>query len=149
MKSNFRKAPTIMRSSTLWQLLLVGTALVAAPLAALAQTAKDAPPPTLQKLDEGEAPAITIRKPEPGNKTTETREQGVVTDVKVQTGKSSYHLIQNPGPGNAAPGDAQSSRVRAAQFNVHEFDLGRKKKGDKQAEDLNAGDLPPPPPEKK
>ena len=120
--------------------IILGTVLVTAPAIVQAQAPKAAPP-TMQKLEEGEAPAVTIRAPgtpgtfgTPGTpgapksskKITEKREQGVVTEVQVQSGKSNYRLKQSAGAGNAAAGDAQSNTVRAAQFTIKEFDLGRK-----------------------
>ena len=103
-------------------------------------------PPKMEKLEEGEAPAITIRKPDTEKKITEKREKGKVTEVKVQTGKSTYYLKPNEAPGNAVPGDAQSNENRGAQWSVHEFDLGRKKKAVKQPADVPAEPIPPTPP---
>ena len=98
----------------------------------------------MQRLEEGEAPAVTIRKSDSGKKVTEKREQGVVTEVQVQSGKSSYKLKQSAGAGNAAPGDAQSNSVRAAQFTIKEFDLGRKPV-EEAKEDTSLQPAPPPP----
>ena len=105
-------------------------------------------PSKLEKLEDGEVPAVIIRKPDTEKKITEKREQGKVTEVKVQTGKSTYYLKPNDAAG-ALPGDAQSNENRGAQWSVHEFDLGRKKKGVKQAADIPAEPVPPVPPSAK
>ena len=119
---------------------------LAAPLCH-AQAAKPASvPPNLEKLEEGSAPDITIRKPETNTRTVEKREQGVVTDVQVQSGKSNYHVKQGAGAGNAAPGDAQSNTIRAPQWQIKEFDWGRKKKAVQTDEQSAPVDAPPPPP---
>ena len=98
----------------------------------------------MQRLEEGETPAITIRKSDSGKKVTEKREQGVVTEVQVKSGKSNYKLKQSAGAGNAAAGDAQSNSVRAAQFTIKEFDLGRKP-AEEVKEDTSLQPAPPPP----
>jgi hypothetical protein len=111
-----------MPTSKLWPFLAVCVAAVAAPLTASAQQAAAAPPPPkLEKLEEGEAPAITIRKQGGEKKVTEKREKGKVTEVKVQSGKNTYYLKPNDQPGSAQPGDAESSANRAAQWQVLEF----------------------------
>lgn len=112
-------------------LILVGSVFAALPAVTQAQASKPVPP-TMQRLEEGEAPAVTIRKSDGGKKVTEKREQGVVTEVQVQSGKSNYKLKQSAGAGNAAAGDAQSNTVRAAQFTVKEFDFGRKPVAEKK-----------------
>ena len=123
--------------------IILGTVLATAPVIVQAQAPKAAPP-TMQKLEEGEAPAVTIRTPNSRKKITEKREQGVVTEVQVQTGKSNYRLKQSAGAGNAAAGDAQSNTVRAAQFTIKEFDLGRKPTAEKK-DDGSLQPAPPPP----
>jgi hypothetical protein len=117
-------SPIIMRTFKLWSTVMVCIAAVAAPLSAAAQQAPqsaDATPPKLEKLEEGEAPAITIRKQEGERKITEKREQGKVTEVKVQSGKSTYYLKSNEPAGSALPGDTESSSMRAPQWQVLEF----------------------------
>ena len=106
-------------------------------------------PAKLEKLEEGDVPAVIIRKPDTEKKITEKREQGKVTEVKVQTGKSTYYLKPNEPAGAALPGDAESNENRGAQWSVHEFDLGRKKKGLKQAAEVPVEPIPPAPPSAK
>jgi hypothetical protein len=115
----------------------------AANSAAAPASPPSAAPPKMEKLEEGEAVTIT---PKPGTekKITEKREQGKVTEVKVQSGKSSYTMKPNVPAGNAVVGDAQSSAIRAPQWEVMEFDLGQKRK--KQAEEAAAAAAPAPPP---
>lgn len=113
-----------MRKFKLWSIVSVCLAALVAPLPAAAQQAKpavDGTPPKLEKLEEGEAPAITIRKPEGERKITEKRSQGKVKEVKVQSGKSTYYLKPNEPVGSALPGDAESSSMRAPQWQVLEF----------------------------
>lgn len=111
-----------MRNPKLWSLLAVSLAAFAAPLTANAQQpAVVPPPPKLEKLDEGESPAITIRKQGGEKKITEKREQGKVKEVKVQSGKSTYYLKPNDQAGSALPGDAESNATRAPQWQVLEF----------------------------
>ena len=92
----------------------------------LRERAEAPPPPQLERLEEGAAPAVTIPgggQPERG--ITEKREQGRVTEVEVRTGRSTYVVKPlNPG-GSALPGDTQANTNRAAQFKVKEFDLSR------------------------
>jgi hypothetical protein len=136
-----------MRTSTSTLFTLLLTVFLTTPAITQAQTSKAAPP-TMQRLEEGETPAITIRKSDSGKKVTEKREQGVVTEVQVQSGKSNYKLKQSAGAGNAAAGDAQSNTVRAAQFTIKEFDLGRKP-AEEVKEDTSLQPAPPPPATKK
>lgn len=99
------------------------------PLLASAQQAPASapPPPRLEKLEEGEAPAITIRKPGNEAEITEKRAPGgKVTEIKVRSGNSTYYLKPNDPAGSALPGDTESNSIRAAQWPVGEFDLGRK-----------------------
>lgn len=111
-----------MRNPKLWPLVTVCVAAFAAPLPASAQQSATAPPPPqLEKLEEGDAAAITIRKPGSEKKITEKREQGKVKEVKVQSGKSTYYLKPNDPAGSALPGDAESNATRAAQWQVLEF----------------------------
>lgn len=117
-------------------------AACAIPLLAAAQQAPT--PPRLEKLEEGEAPAITIRKPDSERKVTEKRVQGKVTEVKVQSGKSKYTLKPNAPAGSALPGDAQSNVTRPPQWQVKEFDMGRVKQ--QQAQQAGAASTPVPPP---
>lgn len=113
-----------MRTPTSRSFLAAGALAALLPLAAAAQT-QAPPPPQLEKLEEGPEPSITIRKDEgQRSKVTEKKEGGKVTEVKVQSGKSTYYLKPNEQPGNAQPGDAQSTANRPAQWKVMEFDLG-------------------------
>ena len=114
----------------------------------LSAQAVDQTPPNLQKLDEGSSNDVTIRQPNKKTRTIEKRKQGVVTDVEVHTGKSTYHLKQDAGAGNAMSGDAQSTHLHPAQFQIHEFDLFGKKET-KVVESAATADVPPPPPVKK
>lgn len=135
----------IMRSFKVrvWPIAGLCVAVFATPLLASAQqAAKDAPPPKMEKLEESEAPAVMIRKPSSEQKATEKREKGKVTQVKVQSGKSTYYLKPNDQPGSALPGDTESSTMRAPQWQVMEFDFTRRK--DVKEADTGAALAPPP-----
>ena len=108
-------------TTKLWTIVALCAGAYAMPLFAHAQDAATPPPPTLEKLEEGEPPAVTIRKPEGEKKITEKRKQGKIKEVKVQSGKSTYYLKPNEPIGSALPGDAQSSTNRGAQWEVLEF----------------------------
>jgi len=102
------------------------------------------PPPELQKLEEGEAPAVTIKKPGDertnGNSITERRDHGQTKEVKVQSGPSTYYLKPKEQVGSAMPGDAQSGPPTAAQWKIKEFDMGGKKKPEKAEGDNSNAD---------
>lgn len=123
-----------MRTSTLLQIAAICFAAQLLPAHAQAPAKDVPPPPKLEKLEEGEQPAVTIAPPASGNKITEKRQQGKVTEVKVKSGKSTYYLKPNEPAGSAAPGDVQSDQTRAAQWPIMEFDLGIKKAKKKEAE---------------
>lgn len=122
-----------MRLSSAWITVASGLAACAMPLLVGAQQ-----PPVLEKLEEGEPPAITIRKPDTEKQITEKRQQGKVTEVKVKSGKSTYYLKPVDPAGSAMRGDGQSDEIRAAQWPVLEFDMGAKKK--KAAEEAAAAE---------
>lgn len=112
--------PFRMRPSFLLPCLL---GLAALPALAQVRTppATDVPPPQMEKLEEGEQPAITIRKPGGEAEITQKREQGRVTEVKVKRGNNEYYAKPNVPAGSALPGDVQSNDTRPAQWKVGEF----------------------------
>ena len=71
-------------------LTTLSLALAASMPAFAQQPLADAPPPPrLERLEEGEAPAVTIPGGgQPERSITEKREQGRVTEVEVRTGRS-------------------------------------------------------------
>lgn len=116
----------IMRTSKFWSLITIATAAIATPLIVGAQSTPPsqdfAPaPPQMQRLEEGEAPAVTIRQPDTQKKITEKKSQGKVTEVKVQTGKTTYYAKPNDPAGSAMRGDGQSDTTRPVQFQIGEF----------------------------
>lgn len=138
-----------MNKSKVWPLLAICLASLATPLLASAQQATPPaktiapPPPELQKLEEGEAPSVTIRKPgEDNGDITQTRQQGRVDEVKVKSGSSTYYVKTPSQAGTLGPTDAPP---RGAQWQIKEFDLGQKirKPGEAVQSDSDAG-LPPP-----
>jgi hypothetical protein len=102
------------------------------------------PPPRLEKLEEGEEPAVTIRKPAE-RKTEEKRAPGgKVTEIKVTSGNSTYYLKPNEPAGSAQPGDQEGMSNRGAQWEILQFDLfGRQSK---EASPEAAPDQPAPVP---
>jgi hypothetical protein len=117
-------------SNTLGKLVLVALTLIAGSAQAQnAPTKLTDDAPRLERLEEGEQPAVTIRKPEEKKGTTVMRDaNGNITETRVETGKTTYFVRPNRQPGNSQPGDLQSSGNRAAQFKVKEFGPGAKKK---------------------
>jgi hypothetical protein len=113
-----------MRTFTPGHFVLTAIAALAIPLQVNAQQPANPapPPPQLEKLEEGEPPAVTIRPPENKSTITETRERGgKVREVKVTSGGSTYYLRPNDPAGSALPGDTQSNTTRAAQWEVGTF----------------------------
>ncbi|MDY7577568.1 hypothetical protein RGU70_04435 [Herbaspirillum sp. RTI4] len=109
----------------IWPALAL-TACLSSSLAHAQQNNLAPPPPELQKLEEGEPPAVTIKNPNEAPKAngiTEKRSQGVVTDVEVTSGGSTYHMKPHQ-VGTALPGDAQSRGQTNPQWVVKEFDWG-------------------------
>jgi len=139
----------MMRTFMVRALVAAGIAASAMPLSALAQQSagKAPPPPQLQPLEEGEAPAVTIRPPDTKSKINEKRARGgKVTEIKVTSGGSTYYLKPNEAAGSSLPGDTQSSGTRAAQWEVLQFDLSRSKDAKETDEaPVDAAPVPPPP----
>jgi hypothetical protein len=133
--------------------------LSASSLPAVAQQARDsAAPPQLEKLEEvtppkrslardmrdaASATAAPAKPAASGTQITQTREQGVVTEVQVKSGAGTYYLKPNTQPGTAVPGDAQSNTTRPAQWQIMQFDLKRQQ--DKKTAATQAASVPPPP----
>jgi hypothetical protein len=111
-----------MRVFSGFRLFLFFAVFAAVPFAMAQDTEKDAKPAEeLELIDEVEQPTITIRKPDATREITERREQGVVTEVKVQTGVSTYYLYPNKPLGGAF--DDVTSKSRPAMWRIHEFDM--------------------------
>ncbi|MBC7489167.1 MAG: hypothetical protein H7240_03405 [Glaciimonas sp.] len=109
-----------------------------------------APPPLeLDKLEKGEKPAITIQKNDKPKEAaiTQQRQQGVVTDIKVHSGGSTYHLRPKQ-VGTSMPGNTPSAPANGAQWVIKEFDWGQRKEksvnpGEEQAVDNKIAPAPP------
>jgi hypothetical protein len=142
----------MMRTSTLWQVLVLS--LLAHTASVSAQAPSSAPtsapglapvpaPPQMEKLEEMSEAPITVTPPAEGKtKIEEKRQQGRVTEVKVTSGKSTYYLKPNTPAGSSVPGDVTGSANRGPQWQVMEFDFGNKKK----QPDQEAGDSTTPAP---
>ncbi|MCL1886780.1 MAG: hypothetical protein FWG01_02445 [Betaproteobacteria bacterium] len=114
---------TNMRGFSIFRLFLFFAALIAVPFAMAQDAGKNTQPvEELELIDEVEQPTITIRKPDATREITERRESGVVKEIKVQTGVSTYYLYPNEPVGSAFR-DSASTTVRPALWRVHEFDM--------------------------
>lgn len=71
-------------------------------------------------LEEGQAPAVTINPPDTKKSITEKKSQGRVTEVKVQTGRTTYYAHPIDAPGTMS-GDAQSPTSQPVQFEIGRF----------------------------
>jgi hypothetical protein len=127
--------------------LLVLIAAWALPSLVHAQAEQAPPPPQLEKLEEGEAPAVTIRQPEQKQHINEKRAPGGrTTQVRVTQGNNTYYL--KPGdPAGTSAGMVEASPNRAAQWEVLQFDLGQRAEQERQAQAAEAAPPPPPPPQ--
>ncbi len=133
----------MLRTSTVWKVTFL--CLLAHASSAFAQQAASSAPPKLERIEEGSDTPITVTaKPKADKKLTEKKEQGKVTEVQVQSGKSHYIMKPNTPAGAALPGDGLSAKVRAPQWQVLEFDIGKKKQKEKEEE--AAASVPAPPP---
>ncbi|MES2933913.1 MAG: DUF2782 domain-containing protein [Pseudomonadota bacterium] len=135
-----------MRPIQLIQNMSLGILLcVVQSFASAADTTTDlSTPPKLEQLEGSNEPTITI-KPESKSKITETRSQGKVTDIKVKSGKSTYHIRPNTPSGSTLPGDLQGNSVRGAQWEIMEFDVGqRKQKEAKKVDSASPAAAEPP-----
>jgi hypothetical protein len=131
----------IMRSIKVWPIAAGLVASCATILPAAAQQGNAPPPPRLEKLEEGEEPAVTIRKPGEERKIEEKRAPGgKVKEVKVTKGKNTYYLKPNEPAGS----DQEGAANRGAQWEVMEFDLGRRKVKEGEPEQQAAPAAPPP-----
>lgn len=108
-----------------------------------APTARSDAPPQLEKLEEGEAPAVTIPGREPRHSITETRDRGAVTNIRVESGNSTYYIRPQSPVGSALPGDGQSTVTRPAQWQILEWESGSKNQAPQGGA---AAPVPPPPP---
>jgi hypothetical protein len=144
----------IMRRLKFTSIFILCMAASAAPLSASAQQSQpkgqDAPPPPkMEKLEEGEAPSVTIREPKEKQTIKEQRAPGgQVKEVTVTKGKNTYKVKPNVAPGSALPGDAQSPHSRPAQWEVYQFN-NKKKPQEADIQDAPPPAVAPPPPAKK
>ena len=117
-------------------------------LLAYAET-ENTTPPNLGKLEEGNDTGITIRQKESEKRITEKRENGRVTEIKVNNGNGApaYYLKPNTPAGSALPGDVQSNSIRAPQWEIMEFGGPKNQNTDEQTNHLIQTDpFPPGPP---
>ncbi len=125
----------MLRTSPLWKILSL--CLVAHAGTVLAQTtpapapAPAEAPPKLEIIEPDRRPRPTINatpKSAKGTKITEKKTGGRVTEVKVESGPSTYTMKPNTPAGNAQVGDVQSGNaIRPPQWTILEFGPGKKK----------------------
>ena len=136
-----------IKSSHIFAAFLAAFAVLQPALAQ--QPGADAPPPPkLEPLEEGEPPAITIRKPEERAVIEEQKAPGGrVTEIKVTSGRSTYYLLPLDPTDATIPADGQAGIFRAAQWNVLNFDLGPTpaEVQEAQAQAAEGAPLPPQP----
>lgn len=134
----------IMRSLKVWPIAAGFVASCATILPAAAQQGNAPPPPQMEKLEEGQEPAVTIRKPGEERKIEEKRAPGgKVKEIKVTKGKNTYYLKPNEPAGSAQPGDQEGAANRGAQWEVMEFDLGRRKAKEGEPQQAAPAAAPP------
>lgn len=93
-------------------------------------------------LDETDEPAITIRKPDINAEIVERRNGGMVEEIKVTSGPSTYYLY--PNGKNGVPDSFESGLVRPALWKVGEFDVTERSKKVGDENDPMSQDVPPP-----
>ncbi|MBO4790450.1 MAG: hypothetical protein IK089_03020 [Oxalobacter sp.] len=108
----------------------------------MAHAQEDAPIASAEILDETDEPAITIRKPDINAEIVERRNGGMVDEIKVTSGPSTYYLY--PNGKNGVPDSFESNLVRPALWKVGEFDVTKRKKKIGDENDPMSSDVPPP-----
>ncbi len=93
-------------------------------------------------LDETDEPAITIRRPDINAEIVERRDGGMVEEIKVTSGPSTYYLYPNGQHG--VPDSFESSVVRPAMWRVGTFDVTEKAKKAGEEDDPMSADAQPP-----
>ena len=128
-----------MRTSQFWSFLTLSAAVLATPVVVNAQatspSANTPPPPQTMRLEEGEAPAVTINPPSTEKAITEKKELGKVKEVKVQTGRTTYYGKPIE-PAGGMRGDAQSDNTQPVQFKIGEFGPPKDKPAAEEAQTL-------------
>lgn len=120
--------------------LSVFALLTAVPASAQAPATANTPPPKLEKLEEGEAPAITIRQPSTASEITESRGPGgEIKEIKVKSGGSTYYLRPR-----SSTATAVGDNVSTPQWVIHEFDAGIPKRDKEPVQPQRLEPAPPP-----
>ncbi|MDO8299700.1 hypothetical protein [Lacisediminimonas sp.] len=117
----------IQRARSIALTLISGCTMLAAATAVAQPRADAPPPPRLERLEEGQAPAVTIPGRSTEQKIEDKRENGRITSTTVRTGGSTYTVTPNTPKGSALPGDVQSTSNRPPQWKVLEFSTDPKK----------------------
>ena len=121
---------------------LLKYALLLAALAAMPGAYAQEPAAGTEILDETDEPAITIRKPDINAEIVERRNGGMVDEIKVTSGPSTYYLY--PNGKNGVPDSFESGLVRPALWKVGEFDVTERAKKVSDENDPMSPDVPPP-----
>jgi hypothetical protein len=101
------------------------------------------PPPQMERLEEGHAPAATIEasKVQPDSMSQRRVYGGKVTESKVTSGGSTYYVLPNDQVGSSVGGDMESHATRPAQWEILHF--GGDKENRKAAEAASRTPAPP------
>lgn len=140
------------RTSTLWQILVLSLMASAASVHAQTTTplpGEEPPPPRMEQLEEmtdDAVPTVIAPKGDSPTTITERREQGRVTEIKVNSSGSTYTLKPNSPAGTSQPGDMTSGNNRGPQWTLFEFDLGSNKTQPKVPDTTDNVPAPVPPP---
>ena len=153
----------MLRTSPLWKILSLcliahagtvfaqttptpATPAATAPAAAQTPAKPGEAPPKLETIESDRSPRPTINatpRSARGTRITEKKNGGRVTEVKVQSGASTYTMKPNTPAGNAQIGDVQSGNgIRPPQWTVLEFGANKKKAAEEAA--AETADAPPP-----
>jgi hypothetical protein len=116
------------------------------PLASAQPQSAPAAPPNLEKLEEGEAPAVTIESPQSNNRIVEKRERGQVTSIRVESGNSTYYVQPSTPASSAAYGGIHRNTTRAPQWQIFEFNWEREPDKSRETAAQAATIAPPPAP---
>jgi len=99
-------------------------------------------PQALEALEAAETPNVVRQDDERVIATEKRVRGGIVTEITVNSGGSTYYLKPNSPIGTSLPGSADNSTLRGAQWGVLQFDFG----GARDARSPGAMPAPLPPP---
>lgn len=127
-------------------LKLLALFLFASAGSAFAQTRPSDAPPKLERIEEGADAPVTIvpKRDQPKVRIEETRKDGMVKEVEVTTGNSTYTMKGKHPASVTEMGPGVGSTLRPPQWQVLEFDLSKKKQSQRDEEAAAAAAAAPP-----